>query len=57
MRAITKARKLKRVTVYTPGKGFEKGWIIGKHWSKEDWEGPTYKEIVQLDNGDIVEMP
>jgi len=56
MKTITKARKFKRVTVYTPGKGFEKGWIIGKRWSKEAWEGPTYKEIVQLDNGDIVEM-
>ena len=57
MKTITKVRKLKRVTVYTPDKGFEQGWIIGKRWSKEAWEGKTYKEIVQLDNGDIVEMP
>jgi len=32
------------------------GWIVARQYRKQRYEGATYTDIVQLDNGQIIEV-
>ena len=55
---IRKLRKPKRIEgiVGSNNATPQSGWIIARSYSKQRYEGATHKDIVQLDNGQIIEV-
>ena len=53
----TKLRKPYRIKVFDPAKGeYLEGWAVGKRWYREQYESPSSRLLVKLDNGQLIEV-